>query len=65
MNGFLGKVGGKKMFALIGYVCLTMFKDKIGLGEEEFGNISKTLMAYFIGQGVADGLSKGATSHAE
>ena len=63
MNDILKKIGGKKMAALVAYALLAWFKDHIGLGPEEFGTVSKTLMAYFIGQGVADGLSKGKTSH--
>jgi len=63
MNNILKKVGGKKMAALVSYILLMIFKEKVGIGPEEVEKISQTLMAYFIGQGVADGLSKGKTSH--
>jgi hypothetical protein len=63
MNDILGKLGGKKMTALILYVLLLCFKDKIGIGPEEFKTVSLTLMGYWGAQGVADGLSKGKTSH--
>lgn len=63
MNNIITKFGGKKMCGLVGYIALMLFKDKLGLGPDEVEKISQTLMAYFIGQGVADGLSKGKTSH--
>ncbi len=63
MNDILKKIGGKKMAALVGYVLLVCFKEKIGIAPADFETLSKTLMAYFVGQGVADGFSKGATSH--
>jgi len=64
MNDIISKFGGKKMVALIAYVLLVVFKDKVGIDPVAFEKLSQTLMAYFIGQGVADGLSKGKTSHA-
>jgi len=63
MKNILNKIGGKKMAALVGYILLMLFKDKLGVGPDDVEKISQTLMAYFIGQGVADGLSKGKTSH--
>jgi len=64
MDEFLSKVGGKKMFALCAYILLLCFKEKIGIGPEEFKQASLTLVGYFGAQGFADGLSKGKTSHA-
>jgi hypothetical protein len=63
MNDILSKVGGKKMFALIAYVLLLCFKDKIGISPADFEVMSKSLMVYFAGQSFADGWSKGKTSH--
>ena len=63
MNDFIKAVGGKKMIALIVYIILVCLKDKIGIGPEDFEKLSYTLMTYFVGQGFADGLSKGKTSH--
>jgi len=45
MNDLLSKVGGKKMAALICYVLLMLFKDKIGVGPDEVEKISQTIMA--------------------
>ena len=64
MNDFISKAGGKKFLALTGYILLTVFKDKLGLGPDEFEKLSYTLMSFLGAQGLADGLSKGKTSHA-
>jgi hypothetical protein len=58
------KFGGKKFVALILWVIVQLFAEKLGLAPAEVENMTKGLMAYFVGQGVADGFSKGATSHA-
>lgn len=64
MNEFITAIGGKKFLALLAYILLTAFKDKIGLDAATFENLSYTLMTYLGAQGLADGLSKGSTSHA-
>ncbi len=61
----VSKFGGKKFVALLVYVLLVIFKDKIGIDEPTFLKLSGTLGTYFLGQGFADGLSKGKTSHAK
>lgn len=63
MNKVIGAVGGKKFLALVAYVVLTVFQNKLGLGPEAFESLSYTIMSYLGAQGLADGLSKGSTSH--
>jgi len=64
MGKLLNKLGGKKMAALVAYMLVTLLKTKLDIDAETYAYVCKTLMAYFVAQGFADGVSKGATSHA-
>ena len=63
MKKFLSKIGGRKfliaVFGLIGVVIAALTKFDIAPYQDTIVGIIGT---YLIGQGVADGLSKGATS---
>jgi len=65
MNDFISNFGGKKFLALIAYVLLTVFQSKLGLDAAAFEKLSYTIMTYLGAQGLADGLSKGKTSHSK
>lgn len=64
MNTFLSGVGGKKSFWMLALFAAVLFKDKLGLGEETIKWLAGAVGLGTVGQGVADGLSKGQTSHA-
>lgn len=63
MNKILGQIGGRKfiiaLFSLVGVVVLAKWNVDISKYQDAFVGITG---AYLIGQGVADGLSGGATS---
>ena len=67
----LGNLGGKKFFVVIlNLVCqflVTLLGPKFGLSPEDVAELLKSSVivsgTYLAGQSLADGLSKGATSH--
>ena len=44
----------KKVQAVVAGILLVIFKDALGLSPEDAANLVKLIMAYLIGQGVAD-----------
>jgi hypothetical protein len=62
MNAFLGKLGGRKfLVAVFGTLAIALHAS-LGIDPETVNWIGTILTGYILGQGFADGLSKGATS---
>ena len=62
MNNILGQLGGKKfILALFGLVAVVL-NAKFGVSEQSVLAVGGIVAAYVLGQGLADGLSGGATS---
>jgi len=71
MNWLITALGGKKLIvslaSIIAAIVVTLLKPKIDVSEELIQDLILAILGiaglYNVGQGVADGLSKGATSH--
>lgn len=44
----------KKLTALVALAIMARYRDFLGFNVEEFKELTKAAMAYFIGQGAAD-----------
>ena len=62
MNAFLGKLGGRKFLVAIFGTLAIALHSSLGIDAETINWVGGILISYILGQGVADGLSKGATS---
>ena len=64
MNSFIGKIGGRKFILALVAIVVTGLMN--GLDPETKGWIISVITGGFsVGQGMADGLSKGKTSTTE
>lgn len=60
---YVGKFGGKKFLAMIGSIIVILVHKWFGIPEQVLVHIEHIVIAYLIGQGVADGWTNGKTSH--
>lgn len=65
MANYFSKVGGKKATFYIVSALIILFSDKLGLAPDTSVQLKELSQWFFAGQGIADGLSNGATSHAD
>lgn len=62
MQKIIGTLGGKKFILAIFSVIAIMANAKLGMSEQTIMTLGGIVAAFCVGQGVADGLSGGATS---
>lgn len=58
----IGSLGGKKFVMAVFGVVAVVLAAKFGISEETTYKIAAMVCSFVLGQGVADGLSGGATS---
>jgi hypothetical protein len=67
MNTLISRLGGKKLIVALTGVLAVILSTKLGLSEEQVKHVLDAIAlicaAFGVGQGIADGLSGGATSH--
>ena len=71
MNYLISALGGKKytsvIIGIISVILIGVFKDRLGLSEEATETMTLSILgmvgAHNVGQGIADGLTGGKTSH--
>lgn len=62
MNTLIGKLGGKKFLITLGGAAVILLHNYLGMSTQMASEVVGLLMAYIVGQSVADGWSGGATS---
>jgi hypothetical protein len=62
MVTILGKLGGRKFIVAVFGALAVALNSWLGISEASVMMIGGIASAYLVGQGLADGLSKGATS---
>jgi hypothetical protein len=63
MNIFKQLFNSKKFYAALTAALIIIFSDGLGLTEDQATNIVNTIMAYLIGQGIADNGKEAAKTH--
>jgi hypothetical protein len=58
----IGSLGGRKLLVTLLGILATWLHDKLGIPADMVNNIGALAISYVLAQGLADGLSKGATS---
>ncbi len=62
MNSFIGKIGGRKFIVALFAMIAVVLQHTLGINPEVVYTIGGVAAAYVTGQGIADGMSGGATS---
>jgi hypothetical protein len=62
VNNILGQLGGKKFLLALFGLAAVVLNAKFGVSEQSVLAVGGIVAAYVLGQGLADGLSGGATS---
>jgi hypothetical protein len=63
MNIFKQLFNSKKFYAALTAALIIIFSDGLGLTEDQAHSIVQTIMAYLIGQGIADNGKEAARYH--
>ena len=59
---FVGKLGGRKFLLAILGVVIVVFQERFGISAAAVEQVGYVVISFIVGQGFADGISKGATS---
>ena len=62
MLSVLGKLGGRKFIVAVFGAIAVAANSWLGISEASVTMLGTVVSAYLVGQGLADGLSKGTTS---
>jgi len=61
---FIGGLGGRKFLVAVLAVIAVVLKEKLGVSEEQVQWVGGIAISFILGQGLADGMSKGVTATA-